>query len=60
MKVFQALIFSILIIASVAERQFSMRELIIRIKFCQAKVNHFIIDTSIIPILDLQQMCKSA
>ena len=47
MKVIQALIFSILVIASAAVRgtgqPLSMRELIIRIKFCQAKVNYFVL-----------------
>ena len=75
MKILKALVFSILIVASAAERlisrprPLSMKELIIRIKFCQAKVNHYnshywnqywiSIYTSIISILDLQQMRKS-
>ena len=65
MKILSALVFSILIIASAAERftarprPLSMKELIIRIKFCQAKVNHYSIYTSMISILDLQQMRKS-
>jgi len=52
MKIIQALAFSILILLSVADRQrvraFSIKELIIRIKFCQAKVKHYSIQTSII------------
>ena len=64
MKVIQALIFSILVIASAAVRgtgqPLSMRELIIRIKFCQAKVNYFVLWKTVILWYQLNYVFRHA